>query len=67
MMEGIMSSNYDVLTADNRDLVDEFIDFLFARQEQNKKETLEAMKEYEEGKSIGPFNSVKDFMADLYA
>ena len=57
-----MNANYNALTVDNRVLVDEFIDFLFARQEQNKKETLEAMKEYEEGKSIGPFNSVKDFM-----
>ena len=43
----------------------EFIEIIRKRRTSDVK-TLEAMKEYEEGKSIGPFNSVKDFMADLY-
>ena len=59
------NTNYNILTAANRELVDEFIDFLVARQEKNQKETQEAMREFEEGRSVGPINSVKDLMADV--
>lgn len=44
-----------------------FIDFLAAKQEKREMDILDALKEYEEGRAVGPFHSVSDLMADLYA
>lgn len=66
-MEAVMSDNYSVLTEENKIIADNFIDFLFFRQKSNSDETMEAMREVEEGRAVGPFHSVEELMADLYA
>ncbi len=63
----LMSGNYDTLSVENRISVDNFIDFLAARQEKHEKELLEAIKECESGECIGPFHSVDELMAELNA
>lgn len=62
-----MNSNYDALTEENKATVDNLIDFLHNRQELHEKELLEAIKECEEGRSEGPYHSVKELMAALDA
>ncbi len=62
-----MSDNYSVLTDENKIIADNFIDFLFFRQQSNSDETMEAIREVKEGKTVGPFHSVEELMADLYA
>ena len=62
-----MSKNYALLTDDNKAMADLFIDFLAARQKKREREILAAIKEYENGESIGPFNSVEELMEDLNA
>ena len=62
-----MSSNYAILTEENKKIADVFIDFLAFKQENRESEILVAIKEYEEGDSSGPFDTVDELMADLYA
>ena len=69
------SGSYDALIEKVRVAIHEMVELneinniksIEVSTNKDAKETLEAMKEYEEGKSIGPFHSVKDFMADLHS
>ncbi len=63
----LMSGNYAILTDKNKEIADTFIDFLASKQEKHENEILEAIKEYEEGDAAGPYESVDELMADLYA
>ena len=65
--EAVMSGNYAILTDRNKEAVDSFIDFLVARQERHEKELLEVVQECESGDYVGPFHSVEELMAELYA
>lgn len=62
-----MSGNYAILTDENKAVVDKFIDFLAARQKIREQELLELIDECERGDAVGPFHSVEELMADLYA
>lgn len=62
-----MSSNYAILSDENKAAADSFIDFLAARQEMKEKELLDAIKECDEGKAEGPYHSVAELMAALNA
>ena len=65
--EAVMSGNYAILTDRNKATADSFIDFLAARQEKHEKELLDTVQECEKGNYVGPFHSVEELMADLYA
>ena len=65
--EAVMSDNYAVLTDRNKAVVDSFIDFLAARQERHEKELLDVVQECENGDYVGPFHSIEELMAELYA
>ena len=68
VMEAIvLDSKYAFLTEDNKRIVDSFIEFLIYKQERQEENILTAIKEYEDGDAAGPFASVDDLMADLYA
>lgn len=62
-----MSSNYAILTDENKEIADTFIDFLAFKQEKRESAILDALKEYEDGNAAGPFDTVDELMADLYA
>lgn len=62
-----VSTNYDMLTTENKLTVDNLIDFLHARQELHEKELIDAIKECEDGKAEGPYHSVEELMAALDA
>ncbi|MCR4908482.1 MAG: hypothetical protein K5985_06580 [Lachnospiraceae bacterium] len=62
-----MGENYAILTDENKLVVNEFIDFLVAKQERREQVILDSIKEYEDGLAAGPFNSVEELMADLNA
>lgn len=60
-------NSYAILNEQNRAAADSFIEFLALRQEEHEQELLETLREYEEGRSVGPFETVDELMADLYA
>jgi len=62
-----VNSNYAALSTTNRNIIDEMIDFLFVKQQKNKKETLAAMHDADEGRTIGPFSSIDDLTKALDA
>lgn len=62
-----MNSKYETLSTANKNLVNEFIDFLLVKQQKNKEETLEAMCDADEGRTIGPFSSIDDLTKALDA
>ena len=66
----VMSDNYDILTDANKMIVDSFIDFLAYKQsiqDEREHSVLDSISEYENGQAAGPFSSVDELMADLYA
>ncbi|MBQ9550156.1 MAG: hypothetical protein IJU87_05015 [Lachnospiraceae bacterium] len=62
-----MNGNYAILTDENKEMADTFIDFLAFKQEKRESVILDAIKEYEDGNAAGPFDTVDELMADLYA
>lgn len=66
-MEAVMNANYGALTVANRNVIDDMVDFLFAKQQKNEAETLAAMHDADTGCTIGPFNSIDDLMEALNA
>ena len=66
-MEAAMNANYGALTAANRDVIDDMIDFLFAKQQKNEAETLAAIRDADAGRTIGPFYSINNLMEALDA
>lgn len=62
-----MNGNYAILTDENKEIADTFIDFLAFKQEKRESVILDAIKEYEDGNAAGPFDTVDELMADLYA
>ena len=63
----VMSGNYAILTDINKEIADAFIDFLAFKQEKREADILNAIQEYEQGDAAGPFDTVDELMADLYA
>ncbi len=63
----LMNDNYAILTDENKKMADTFIDFLAFKQERRENEILSAIKEYEDGEAAGPFDTVDELLADLYA
>ncbi len=62
-----MSGNYAILTDEHKEMADAFIDFLAFKQGKRESAILDAIKEYEDGDAAGPFDTVDELMADLYA
>jgi len=62
-----MNANYGALTVENRNIIDDMVDFLFAKQQKNEAETLAAMRDADAGRTIGPFYSIDDLMEALDA
>lgn len=62
-----VNANYAALSLTNKGIVDEMIDFLFVKQQKNKEETLTAMRDADEGRTIGPFSSIDDLTKALDA
>ncbi len=61
----IHEQQFEKLTESNKEAVNEFIDFLYHKE--NQSQTLEAINDALSGNTIGPFNSVSELMEDLYA
>lgn len=62
-----VNANYAALSMANRSIIDEMVDFLFAKQQKNKQETLEAIRDADEGRTVGPFSSIDDLTEALDA
>ena len=60
-------NNYAILTDENKIIADSFIDYLVFKQENREESILASLREYENGQAAGPFDSVEELMADLYA
>ena len=66
-MEAVMNANYAALNLANKNIIDEMIEFLFVRQSRNEEETLAAMRDADEGRTIGPFNTIAELTEALDA
>ncbi len=66
-MGTVMNAVYNQLSDANRNIVDNLVEFLFARQKKNEKETLDAIRDADAGRTIGPFNSIDDLTKALDA
>lgn len=60
-----VSDYYRCLSDASQLEVNDFIEYLYHKE--NKDETLAAIEEARSGKTVGPFNSVEEFLDDLYA
>lgn len=60
-------NNNSILSDENKRIADKFTDLLAQNQKEREKSILEALREFEEGKSIGPFDTADDLMAELNA
>ncbi len=54
-----MNGRYAELNPRNKKIADEFIDFLYFRQTQHEKELMEAIRDCEEGRTEGPYDSLE--------
>lgn len=64
-MIAMKSNLFSVLSDDNKNAINDFIEFLYHKQ--NAIETKNAIKDALEGNTVGPFDTVDDFLKELYA
>lgn len=63
-MIAVQKNLYDSLTENSKKAVNDFIEFLYHKEASD--ETKAAINDALTGKTVGPFNSVEELMADLY-